>query len=79
MLINQENGSNPEKSIWELISNGEDTIMLGNRQVNSRAYVAQFNFSGADQQKKVSMLSGGERNRVHLEIDVKARSKCSAA
>jgi len=62
---------NPEKSIWELISNGEDTIMLGNRQVNSRAYVAQFNFSGADQQKKVSMLSGGERNRVHLAMMLK--------
>ena len=62
---------NPEKSIWELISNGEDTIMLGSRQVNSRAYVAQFNFSGADQQKKVSMLSGGERNRVHLAMMLK--------
>lgn len=60
-----------EKSIWQLISNGEDTIMLGNRQVNSRAYVAQFNFSGADQQKKVGMLSGGERNRVHLAMMLK--------
>ncbi|RPI34652.1 MAG: energy-dependent translational throttle protein EttA, partial [Nitrospiraceae bacterium] len=56
----------PEKTIWEVISNGEDTIQLGKRQVNSRAYVARFNFSGADQQKKVNMLSGGERNRVHL-------------
>ncbi|MEO8231341.1 MAG: energy-dependent translational throttle protein EttA [Ignavibacteriota bacterium] len=62
---------NPDKSIWELISNGEDTIMLGTRQVNSRAYVAQFNFSGADQQKKVGMLSGGERNRVHLAMMLK--------
>ena len=61
----------PEKSIWQLISNGEDTIMLGTRQVNSRAYVAQFNFSGADQQKKVGMLSGGERNRVHLAMMLK--------
>jgi ATP-binding cassette ChvD family protein len=61
----------PEKSIWQLISNEQDTIMLGNRQVNSRAYVAQFNFSGADQQKKVSMLSGGERNRVHLAMMLK--------
>jgi ATP-binding cassette ChvD family protein len=61
----------PDKSIWELISGGEDTVMLGNRQVNSRAYVAQFNFSGADQQKKVSMLSGGERNRVHLAMMLK--------
>jgi sulfate-transporting ATPase len=56
----------PNKSIWEVISGGEDVIPLGKRQVNSRAYVARFNFSGSDQQKKVSMLSGGERNRVHL-------------
>jgi ATP-binding cassette ChvD family protein len=56
----------PNKSIWEVISGGDDTIQLGKRQVNSRGYVARFNFSGADQQKKVSMLSGGERNRVHL-------------
>jgi sulfate-transporting ATPase len=54
------------KSIWEVISEGEDAIQLGKRQVNSRAYVSRFNFSGSDQQKKVSMLSGGERNRVHL-------------
>jgi ATP-binding cassette ChvD family protein len=56
----------PNKSIWEEISDGLDTIQLGNRQVNSRAYVARFNFSGSDQQKKVGSLSGGERNRVHL-------------
>jgi ATP-binding cassette ChvD family protein len=56
----------PDKNIWEVISGGDDTIQLGKRQVNSRGYVARFNFSGADQQKKVSMLSGGERNRVHL-------------
>jgi sulfate-transporting ATPase len=56
----------PNKSIWEVISGGDDTIQLGKRQVNSRAYVARFNFSWSDQQKKVSMLSGGERNRVHL-------------
>jgi energy-dependent translational throttle protein EttA len=54
------------KSIWEVISGGDDAIQLGRRQFNSRAYVARFNFSGTDQQKKVSMLSGGERNRVHL-------------
>jgi energy-dependent translational throttle protein EttA len=54
------------KSIWEEISGGNDTIELGKRQVNSRAYVARFNFSGTDQQKKVGSLSGGERNRVHL-------------
>ena len=56
----------PNKTIHEIISGGDDTIQLGKRQVNSRAYVARFNFSGSDQQKKVSMLSGGERNRVHL-------------
>ncbi|BBO70544.1 energy-dependent translational throttle protein EttA [Desulfosarcina alkanivorans] len=56
----------PDKNIWEMVSDGQDTIELGDRQVNSRAYVARFNFSGSDQQKKVGMLSGGERNRVHL-------------
>ncbi|HVG33445.1 MAG TPA: energy-dependent translational throttle protein EttA [Pyrinomonadaceae bacterium] len=56
----------PEKSVWEEISDGQDTVTLGPRQVNSRAYVARFNFGGADQQKKVGTLSGGERNRVHL-------------
>ena len=54
------------KPIWEEISGGNDTIELGRREMNSRAYVARFNFSGTDQQKKVGMLSGGERNRVHL-------------
>src|SRR5512143_191527 len=56
----------PNRSIWEVISGGDDAISLGKRQVNSRGYVARFNFSGADQQKKVSMISGGERNRVHM-------------
>jgi ATPase subunit of ABC transporter with duplicated ATPase domains len=56
----------PDKTIWEVISGGEDVLELGRRQINSRAYVARFNFSGSDQQKKVSKLSGGERNRVHL-------------
>jgi len=56
----------PDKNIWEMISGGQDTIQLGSRSVNSRAYVARFNFSGSDQQKKVGSLSGGERNRVHL-------------
>jgi ATP-binding cassette ChvD family protein len=55
-----------DKSVWEEIAGGQDTIALGPRQVNSRAYVARFNFGGADQQKKVGTLSGGERNRVHL-------------
>jgi ATPase subunit of ABC transporter with duplicated ATPase domains len=56
----------PNKSIWQEISGGEDILQLGHREVNSRAYVARFNFSGTDQQKKTVALSGGERNRVHL-------------
>ncbi|MGA7829061.1 MAG: energy-dependent translational throttle protein EttA [Geobacteraceae bacterium] len=56
----------PDKSIWEVISEGQEVLQLGKQQVNSRAYVSRFNFSGSDQQKKVGMLSGGERNRVHL-------------
>jgi energy-dependent translational throttle protein EttA len=56
----------PDKNVWEEISGGEDTIALGKRSVNSRSYVAGFNFKGADQQKRVKDLSGGERNRVHL-------------
>ncbi len=56
----------PEKNIWEMISDGQDIIPVGGRQINSRAYVSRFNFSGTDQQKKVGTLSGGERNRVHL-------------
>jgi ATPase subunit of ABC transporter with duplicated ATPase domains len=60
------------KNIWEEISGGNDMIELGKRQVNSRAYVARFNFSGTDQQKRVGLLSGGERNRVHLAKILKA-------
>lgn len=56
----------PKKTIWEIISGGRDNLRLGSRDVNSRAYVARFNFSGVDQQKPVGGLSGGERNRVHL-------------
>lgn len=56
----------PDKTIWEVISEGRDTITLGKKEVNSRAYVGRFNFSGQDQQKKVGLLSGGQRNRVHL-------------
>jgi ATP-binding cassette ChvD family protein len=56
----------PEKSVWEVISEGSDSIWLGRAEVNSRAYVGRFNFTGADQQKPVKQLSGGERNRVHL-------------
>ena len=57
---------NAQKTVWQEISDDLETIPLGSRQVNSRAYVARFNFSGSDQQKKVGNLSGGERNRVHL-------------
>lgn len=64
--IDQNRPLDPNKSIWQEISDGLDLIQLGNREVNSRAYVARFNFSGGDQQKKVGELSGGERNRVHL-------------
>ncbi|HET6648408.1 MAG TPA: energy-dependent translational throttle protein EttA [Pyrinomonadaceae bacterium] len=64
--VDQSRKLDPEKSIWEEISGGTDLLKLGNREVNSRAYVGRFNFSGSDQQKKVGMLSGGERNRVHL-------------
>jgi ATPase subunit of ABC transporter with duplicated ATPase domains len=56
----------PEKTVWEEISEGMDTIELGGREMNSRAYVGKFNFAGPDQQKRVGDLSGGERNRVHL-------------
>jgi sulfate-transporting ATPase len=64
--VDQSRALDAEKTIWEEISGGQDMIKLGAREVPSRAYVARFNFSGADQQKKVGMLSGGERNRVHL-------------
>jgi ATP-binding cassette ChvD family protein len=58
----------PNKSVWENITGGLDNIMVGHKALNSRAYVSKFNFNGADQQKKVGILSGGERNRVHLAI-----------
>ena len=64
--VDQSRSLDPKKSIWEEISGGTDLLKIGAREVNSRAYVARFNFSGTDQQKKVGMLSGGERNRVHL-------------
>jgi energy-dependent translational throttle protein EttA len=64
--VDQSRTLDPKKSIWEEISGGADLLKIGAREVNSRAYVARFNFSGTDQQKKVGMLSGGERNRVHL-------------
>lgn len=64
--VDQNRPLDPDKTIWQEISGGEDIIKLGNREMNSRAYVARFNFSGTDQQKPVGVLSGGERNRVHL-------------
>ncbi|MFO7166521.1 MAG: energy-dependent translational throttle protein EttA [Chloroflexota bacterium] len=64
--VDQSRTLDPNKTVWEEISGGDEEIRLGNRTVNSRAYVARFNFTGSDQQKKVGSLSGGERNRVHL-------------
>ncbi|SHG01141.1 ATP-binding cassette protein, ChvD family [Mariniphaga anaerophila] len=62
----------PEKTVFQVISGGTETIMLGNRQVNARAYVARFNFTGSDQEKKCGVLSGGERNRLHLALALKS-------
>ncbi len=64
----QHSDINPEKTIWEQISNGKEEISIGGRVMNSRAYVARFNFNGSDQNKKVGTLSGGERNRLHLAM-----------
>ncbi len=64
----------PEKSVWEVISGGNETIALAGKQFNSRAYVARFNFSGADQGKKCGVLSGGERNRLHLAMTLRSEA-----
>jgi len=61
----------PDKSIYEVVSKGLDFIQVGNREINARAYLSRFNFGGSDQQKKVDVLSGGERNRLHLAITLK--------
>ena len=61
----------PEKNVWEVITEGNENIILGNRTMNSRAYVSRFNFSGPDQGKKAGVLSGGERNRLHLALTLK--------
>lgn len=61
----------PQKTVFEVISGGSDFIRMGGREINARAYVARFNFTGADQEKKVHMLSGGERNRLHLALTLK--------
>jgi ATP-binding cassette ChvD family protein len=70
--VDQNRPLDPNKTIWQEISGGEELLQLGNREVNSRAYVARFNFSGNDQQKPTGVLSGGERNRVHLAKVLKA-------
>jgi energy-dependent translational throttle protein EttA len=62
---------NPEKTIWENFADGQELIMMGGRQVNSRAYLSRFNFGGGEQNKKVNTLSGGERNRLHLAMTLK--------
>ncbi|MBP7103037.1 MAG: energy-dependent translational throttle protein EttA [Bacteroidales bacterium] len=64
----------PEKSVWEVISGGNEQIQLGGKLINSRAYIARFNFSGADQGKKAGVLSGGERNRLHLAMALKSEA-----
>lgn len=70
--VDQQHSSiDPEKTVFEVISGGLDFVMLGGRQVNARAYVARFNFTGADQEKKCGVLSGGERNRLHLALALK--------
>lgn len=72
--VNQDRPLDPDKTIWEEISGGKDTVKLGDREMNSRAYTARFNFSGTDQQKRCSEISGGERNRVHLAKMLKQES-----
>jgi len=70
--VDQDRGVlDPKKTVWEMVSGGYDMINLGGREINSRAYVGKFNFTGADQQKTVGMLSGGERNRLHLALMLK--------
>jgi sulfate-transporting ATPase len=61
----------PEKTVYDVISGGHETMLVNNKTINSRAYVSKFNFNGADQQKKIAMLSGGEKNRVHLAMTLK--------
>ena len=69
--VNQERDLDPDKTVWQVISGGADFIQLGTKEVNSRAYVGRFNFGGADQQKKVGTLSGGERGRLQLAVTLK--------
>ena len=67
----QHKAIDPEKTVYQVISGGSDLINLGGREVNARAYVSKFNFSGTDQEKKCGVLSGGERNRLHLALALK--------
>jgi energy-dependent translational throttle protein EttA len=70
----QHTSIDKEKSVWEVISGGNEQILLGGKLINSRAYIARFNFSGQDQGKKVGVLSGGERNRLHLAMTLKSEA-----
>ncbi len=72
--VDQERALDPDLTVWESISGGSDHILLGSQEVNSRAYVSRFNFAGQAQQKKVGVLSGGERNRVHLACMLKEQA-----
>ena len=67
----QHKSIDPDKTVYEVISQNSDIITLGNRSINARAYVSRFNFSGSDQEKKCGVLSGGERNRLHLALALK--------
>ena len=64
----------PEKSVWEVVSEGNEQIQMGGRLINSRAYLSKFNFTGTDQNKKAGVLSGGERNRLHLALTLKSEA-----
>lgn len=70
----QHSEIDPEKTVWEIISEGNEQIQMGGRLINSRAYVSRFNFSGTDQSKKTGILSGGERNRLHLALTLKSEA-----
>ena len=71
MWINNTRTSIPNKSVYEVVSQGSELMRMGGRDINARAYLSRFNFSGADQEKKCGVLSGGERNRLHLALALK--------
>ena len=64
----------PEKTVYQVVSGGNDTMRIGGREINSRAYLSRFNFAGADQEKRCGVLSGGERNRLHLALTLKSEA-----